>query len=72
MAHLQQLLEENSTGRDSYEELAMGRLARVAAGRFYVAAGARKPIPGKPAWRRVTSDPMANYLRCMLVGTAGW
>ncbi|MGH9195525.1 MAG: class I SAM-dependent methyltransferase [Acidimicrobiia bacterium] len=71
VAYLQQLLEEQSIGRDTYDELAMGRLARVTAGRFYVVAGARKPIPGKPRWRRLTSDPMANYLRSVLVRTAG-
>jgi MPBQ/MSBQ methyltransferase len=49
--YLQRKLAAGEISTTEYEHAALGRVIRLTAGRYYVVAGGRKPIPGKPSWR---------------------
>lgn len=68
LAFLRRLVADHQATEEEIELAALGRVARVAAGRYYVVAGGRKPIPGKPAWR--ADGGVAEYLSTLLVRTA--
>jgi MPBQ/MSBQ methyltransferase len=48
----------------------LGRVVRMALSPFYVAACARKPIPGKPSWRTTPGEHINAYMKTLLVKTA--
>jgi MPBQ/MSBQ methyltransferase len=68
--YLERKLEAGEIERAEYEHAVLSRVVRLGAGRYYVVAGARKPIPGKPSWKSGPGGIDAQVEK-MLVDTAG-
>jgi MPBQ/MSBQ methyltransferase len=69
MRYLQRKLEAGEIGKAEYEHAVLSRVVRLGAGRYYIVAGGRKPIPGKPSWK--TGTGIDAQVEKMLVETAG-
>jgi MPBQ/MSBQ methyltransferase len=69
MHYLQRKLAAGEISSAEYEHAVLSRVVRLGAGRYYVVAGARKPIPGKPSWKSGTGGIDAQVEK-MLVETS--
>jgi len=62
--------ERGELDQARFDLAGIGRVVRMALSPYYVAACARKPIPGKPSWRARPNEHIDAYLRELVVKTA--